>query len=204
MIITWLGHSCFKIEAKGQSLVLDPFADGSVEGLKNIRETANMVLCSHHHGDHDAVENVRIVPVEESIFTVEKLESYHDDVKGAKRGRNTIHIINAEGYRIAHLGDLGCELNEEQINKLQELDVLLIPVGGFFTIDAAQAGEIVRQLKPRITIPMHYRGEGFGFGVLGTVKEFVKQFENVRYEPFNTLEVTAEPENEVVVLHVPD
>ena len=204
MKITWLGHSCFKITSGDQSLVLDPFADGSVDGIGNIRETANMVLCSHHHGDHDAVENVTIVPVENSVFTVEKIESYHDEVKGAKRGPNTIHVVSAEGYRIAHLGDLGCELTEEQIEQLQGLDVLLVPVGGFFTIDARQAAEIVRQLKPRITIPMHYRGEGFGFHVLGTVKEFADQFDNVQYAVSDQLELTDEYKDAVVVLHIPD
>ncbi|MBQ6654227.1 MAG: MBL fold metallo-hydrolase [Erysipelotrichaceae bacterium] len=202
MLIQWLGHACFKITVNGESLIIDPFEDGSVPGYRPIRESANMVLCSHMHHDHNAVGNVKLLPAGKE-FEVERLESWHDDCRGAKRGPNAIHLITAEGYRVAHLGDLGCRLTEEQIEKLQDLDVLMIPVGGYFTIDSLQAAKIVRYLKPRITIPMHYHEGDLGYEVLSGVDEFADQFEKVLYLASDTLELSDELQGEIVVLDYP-
>ncbi|MCR5068129.1 MAG: MBL fold metallo-hydrolase [Erysipelotrichaceae bacterium] len=202
MLIQWLGHACFKITAGAESLIIDPFEDGSVPGYRPIRESANMVLCSHMHHDHNAVGNVKLLPAGKE-FEVERLESWHDDVQGAKRGPNTIHLITAEGYRIAHLGDLGCKLTAEQIEQLQDLDVLMVPVGGYFTINSLQAAKIVRYLKPRITIPMHYHEGALGYEVLSGVDEFADQFEKVLYLASDTLELSDELQGEIVVLDYP-
>ncbi|MBQ3404999.1 MAG: MBL fold metallo-hydrolase, partial [Oscillospiraceae bacterium] len=99
---------------------------------------------------------------------------WHDDARGAKRGENTIHILQAEGLRVVHLGDLGHLLSEEQAASIGSPDLLMIPVGGFYTIDAKQAARTVEQLSPRIVVPMHFRGKGFGFDNIAPVKDFLK------------------------------
>ena len=181
MKITWIGHSCFRVETKDWSLVLDPYADGSVPGYRPVRERANQVLCSHEHGDHNARSCVTVVPPAEGAvpLQVTDLPSYHDDVKGAKRGPNTIRLISDGVHRIAHLGDLGCEPEPEQMEALTGLDLLMIPVGGFFTIDAAQAAGLVRELKPKRVIPMHYRSAEGGYDVISTVEPFLREMKNV-------------------------
>lgn len=178
MKITWIGHSCFKVEHKGAAIVVDPYAPGSVPGLGPVEETAQAVLCSHGHGDHGYKEAVTIIPGDMTM-EIETIDSWHDDVQGAKRGPNTIHILSADGIRIAHLGDLGCELSQDEKEKLMGLDVLMIPVGGFFTIDGSKAAKLVREVKPRIVIPMHYRDDEkhIGFPVIGTLEDFLMTME---------------------------
>ena len=204
MKITWIGHSCFKIEKDGYAIVIDPYEDGSVQGCKSIREKADMVLCSHEHSDHNARGVVALSGKSEKElpFTVSKLETFHDEVKGAKRGPNTIHIISDGQAKVAHMGDLGCEPEPEQMEKLQGIDVMLLPVGGFFTIDAEQAADLVHKLTPKVVIPMHYRSveNGFGFDVLGTVEEFTKRMTGVTILSESELDTGALPQAKVVVL----
>ena len=107
MKITWIGHSCFKIESAGYAIITDPYEDGYVPGLKPLRESADMVLCSHEHGDHNARNLIKIKEGQKCPFTVETIDTWHDEVHGKKRGPNTIHILEAEGIRVAHMGDLG-------------------------------------------------------------------------------------------------
>ncbi|MBR0162597.1 MAG: MBL fold metallo-hydrolase [Oscillospiraceae bacterium] len=171
MKITWNGHACFTVETAEGTVVLDPFADGSVPGFEPLRLKADLVLCSHEHGDHSNRAAVRLSGAPCGV-AVEAMESWHDDVKGAKRGPNTFHVLKAEGMRVAHLGDLGCDLTEEQVEKLLGADVLMIPIGGYYTIDSAQALKVVQLLKPRVTLPMHYRDAGHGFPVISTSEEF--------------------------------
>lgn len=177
MKVTFVGHACFKVEDEGYSIVLDPYKDGSVPGLGNVREVANQVLASHDHGDHNAVGNVEIVKCDANPFMITLLTANHDDKGGSLRGKSNITIMQTKGFKVAHLGDLGEDLSEQQIVALSDLDVLMIPVGGHFTIDAAKATEIVKLLKPRITIPMHYRLGNFGFDIIGTLDEFTKNFD---------------------------
>lgn len=204
MKITWIGHSCFRIEQDGYAIVIDPYEDGSVQGIGPVREKADMVLCSHEHGDHNARGLVTLSGADEKElpFTVTKLETYHDDVKGAKRGPNTIHIISDGKAKIAHMGDLGCEPTAEQMEKLQGLDVMLVPVGGFFTIDAGQAATLTAKLMPKVVVPMHYRSvdKGFGFDVLGTVEEFTGKMSEVKIYTGSELDTEELPQAKVVVL----
>ena len=202
MKITWIGHACFKIESNGYTLILDPYEDGYVPGLKPLRESANMVLCSHEHGDHNAKDLIEITEGKSSPFTITTIETFHDEVQGAKRGPNTIHIIDDGSFRIAHLGDLGCELEEEQIEQLKDLDVCMIPVGGYYTIDGKQAAELVHQIQPRIVIPMHYRDDkaGFGFDVISTVEDFAESMDSVVRLDQSTLSMDDLPDAQVVIL----
>ena len=172
MKIKYLGHSCFQIFSETQSVVIDPYSDGSVPGLNPLRVKANAVYCSHQHADHNGVSCVEF-DGEDTDFARTQIASWHDDQQGALRGSNTIQVFECEDKRIAHLGDLGCDLDDEQRAQLQDLDVLMIPVGGYFTIDAKQATKIVLDLKPRCVIPMHYKGENFGYDVLATVDDFL-------------------------------
>ncbi|MCF0150250.1 MAG: MBL fold metallo-hydrolase, partial [Firmicutes bacterium] len=178
MKLTYIGHACFKLETLSSSLVLDPYADGTVPGLKNIRETADLVLCSHEHRDHGARETVVLSGkrAEELPFSVQVIETFHDDAQGAKRGPNKIHIIKAEGLKIVHFGDLGCELTEEQLTPLLDADCILIPVGGFYTIDGHQAASIAARIGAAVTVPMHYYREGVGYDVISGPEDFLDHF----------------------------
>ncbi len=202
MKITWNGHSCFTLSTTDGSVVLDPYADQSVPGYRPLKLTADLVLCSHEHSDHNARQCVALSGKPCGI-AVETVASWHDDAKGAKRGENTIHILNAEGMRIAHLGDLGCELSEEQTGLLQNLDVLMIPVGGFFTIDAAQAAEIVRMLRPRVVIPMHYRQGLHGYPVIATARKFRALCTNAVDYPDSSIEIDRDTPAQTAFLKTP-
>lgn len=202
MHIIWLGHSCFKIESKEAVIIVDPYKDGSVPGLGNVRETADIVLCSHGHDDHSGTECVRLSGDFVPGVKITKVDTFHDHHNGAHRGKNMIHMIEADGYRIAHLGDLGCQLQEEQKEQLKNLDLLLIPVGGFYTIDAREAAELVMELKPKTVIPMHYRDESntYGYNVIGTVGEFTEIMDSVTIVEESEICMENRPEAQVVVL----
>lgn len=172
MRLTWNGHACFTIQAQEGTVVLDPYEDFYVPGLAPLNVAADRVYCSHDHKDHNASQVVKRTGVPCNMV-VHILPSWHDEVQGAKRGSNQIHLFETEGMRVAHLGDLGCPLAQEQIEALSGVDVLMIPVGGFYTIDPQQAHAIVAQVKPRIVIPMHYRSSEFGYEVLSEVEEFL-------------------------------
>lgn len=202
MKITWLGHSCFKVETEGYAIVLDPYEDGSVPGCLTVREEADEVLCSHEHFDHNFRGGVTLRKHGPSPVKVEVISTWHDDKKGEKRGTNKIHILDDGQARVAHLGDLGCELEPEQKEKLKGLDAVLIPVGGYYTIDGAQARKLVEEIKPRVTVPMHYRGEGFGFDVLGTVEDYTRFCGDVKIYEENSIEITKDTPSQTAVLGI--
>jgi len=165
MLIEHIGHAEFLLTLEsGFRIVTDPY-DASTGYPVRVLE-ADGVLVSHHHHDHDAVENVSGAPQVIDYaglhtfapgLTVTGIRADHDDAGGAKRGNTLLFLLEAEELRLAHLGDLGCLLSPEQLEALGRVDILMIPVGGFYTIDAAQAMEVIRQVDPRIVIPMHYR-----------------------------------------------
>ncbi len=202
MKITWIGHSCFRIESGGFAIIMDPYADDSVPGLLPVRETANQVLCSHGHEDHNASNLIRLEKAVKNPFTITKIGTYHDEEKGARRGENTIHIMDDGTCRAVHFGDLGCELEPKQIELLKNIDVAMIPVGGFFTIDAVQAAELIHKIHPAIVIPMHYkdRSMGFGFDVIGSVDAFTRQMEQVMVIPGSEIDTSMELCAQVVVM----
>lgn len=190
MKLTWNGHSCFTLETAQGSVVFDPYKDNYVPGLAPMKLAADLVLCSHNHNDHGAREVV-CLSGQDTTLQVDTIATFHDPKQGALRGLNTIHIVTAEGMRLAHLGDLGCELEPEQKELLKDLDVLLIPVGGFYTIDAKQAHALVQELNPRIVVPMHYRSDTFGYEVIAPVADYLALCgESVHYDS-NQMEITA-------------
>ena len=201
MKLTWLGHSCFKMESNGYTVILDPYEDDYVPGLAPVRETADAVFCSHEHKDHNARAVVTLKQDQTpSPFTITEIHTWHDEVQGAKRGENCIRIFDDGTYRVAHLGDLGCELEPEQIEQLKGLDAVMIPVGGFYTIDAKQAKVLIDQSKPRVTITMQYRWADFGYDVIGTLDEFTNLCDCVVEYAGNSIELNGEMLQQVAVL----
>ena len=199
--IIWHGHACFSVRCRDYTVVLDPYQDGAVPGFPPLRLEADCVLCSHGHHDHNAAENVKLRAGRESPFTVTALLTFHDDQGGALRGQNTIRILEADGLRLAHFGDLGtAALPPEQEAALQNLDAALIPVGGFFTIGPQEAAALVRRLRPRVVIPMHYKLGGTGLPMIAELSDFLELAENVvRYPgPELTLDKNTPPQTAVL------
>lgn len=202
MKLTWLGHACFFLETEEGSAVFDPYMPGSVPGIELPQITADAVICSHGHRDHCYAEGIRLSG-HSPDFSVKQYSSFHDDEHGKKRGENLITVIDAEKQRVVHLGDLGHTLSPELLSELGYVDVLMIPVGGFYTVNAITALEIVKKISPRITVPMHYRGNGFGYDVISTVDEFTAGAENAKIIDCSSLEITPETEAMTAVLRCP-
>jgi L-ascorbate metabolism protein UlaG (beta-lactamase superfamily) len=204
MQITWYGHACFEIEHEGYSVVLDPYKPGKVPGLKPLVMRAHQVLCSHNHDDHNYVAAVEVIANSMiNPFTIESLETWHDEVKGAKRGKTLIHILSAAGLRVAHLGDLGCPLTEVQMRQLGALDAVMIPIGGVYTLNAVQAKTELDKLKVSLILPMHYRSEGFGFAELGELSLFTDLYDQAmvnRYTASN-IAISKRSGTEIAILH---
>jgi len=173
MNIQYYGHSCFKITVRpgGRAteevaVFMDPF-DKSI-GLKPPFGQANVVFISHHHYDHDNAAALKGDPIiidtpgEYSVKGISAvgINSFHDEKEGAERGHNTIFVLETENIRLCHLGDLGTDLNSEQLEKMNGVDILFIPVGGKYTIDGKKAAEIARKIEPAIVIPIHYKVPG--------------------------------------------
>lgn len=174
--IEYLGHACFRLENGGQRIVLDPYENGSVPGYKPLRLEAEFVYCSHDHHDHNAAKLVKLKQGGKPNFKLETLLTDHDDAGGTLRGKNTVHIFSFGSLRLAHLGDLGRELTPAEQKKLHGVDVLLIPIGGYYTIDAETAKKVVDSVAPGAVIPMHYRTETADYDVLGGLDEFFVLF----------------------------
>lgn len=173
MNIQYYGHSCFKITAKpagrGQedvSLFIDPF-DKAI-GLRPPQGQADLVLVTHDHHDHNNVSALKgdpraiDIPGEYSVkgINIVGIPTFHDESEGKERGRNTVYLIEAEDIRICHMGDLGGDLTAKQYELLNEVDVLMIPIGGKYTLDYKKAAEMARKIEPNVIIPIHYKISG--------------------------------------------
>ncbi|NLL90852.1 MAG: MBL fold metallo-hydrolase [Ruminococcaceae bacterium] len=173
--ITWHGHACFTLEKDGFTVAIDPYNHAMVR-YPVLKLTANEVYASHNHDDHNYFEAVELVTAKsgKSPFTVRKVENYHDHEEGAKRGKNIIHIFESDGISIAHMGDTGNLLNESQLEEFGSCDVILLPVGGFYTVDAAEAMQIAKKVSAKLIIPMHYRTEKYGLEKVDSVDGFLE------------------------------
>jgi len=167
MQLIWLGQSCFKIMGKETTIITDPYEDSI--GLKlPSRLNADIVTISHDHHDHNNVGAISGSPLvintpgeyETRGIFIQGIPSVHDEKNGSERGTNTIFLFSFEDMKLAHLGDQGTLLSDEQLEKLEGVDILLVPVGGVFTIDGKKAAEVVNQIEPRLVIPMHYAVPG--------------------------------------------
>ena len=158
MDIIWHGHSCFEIVEDGYHVVIDPFEPKSCgTAYPEINLEADEVLITHEHRDHCYRDGVKLRRGRISPFTITSMETYHDIMKGRVRGMNTVYFLEANGQTAVHLGDLGEKLNDEQAGILYDPDVLMIPVGGFYTIDGRQAQETAARLNAKVILPMHYK-----------------------------------------------
>jgi L-ascorbate metabolism protein UlaG (beta-lactamase superfamily) len=173
--IRWHGHSCFEITDE-VTVVTDPH-DGKSIGIPAPSAKGDIVLVSHNHYDHDSgvklveKENSKVITDERkraiSNVQIEGITVFHDESHGMKRGKNIIYKFILDGINFCHLGDLGHDLEEETLNKIGQVDILFIPVGGTFTIDAEKAWDIINKIKPKIAIPMHYKIGGLSIPIAG-------------------------------------
>ena len=165
MDISWLGHSCFKIRGTQATVITDPYSPDL--GYSLGKPAARIVTVSHQHPGHSYVQGVGGDPrpvkgpgeYEISGVLIIGLATFHDGEKGSQRGKNTVYLIEIDEVSVCHLGDLGHVLTTEQVEELENVDVLLLPVGGISTINAPMAAEVVRQLEPKVVVPMHYQTE---------------------------------------------
>lgn len=199
MKIEYLGHSCFKlINEKGISVLTDPYTRVGYELPHGLR--ADIVTVSHGHFDHNyvsAVENAaKILKTTEKVVydgvTIEGIATWHDDKQGALRGENIIYKIHMDGLTVCHLGDLGEACREDLVAKIGAVDVLLLPIGGTYTINAVQAAEYVRKIQPKIAVPMHYLPQDGTLDIDGATP-FLREFSQVAYaNPKNVLTVSSQ------------
>ena len=219
MKINWFGHSCFQITSQSDKnskilIVIDPF-DKEI-GLKLPKLKADILLITHEHSDHNNAKavsgNLEEKPLiirgpgeyESKGVFIQGIPSFHDEVGGKERGENTIYRIEAEEISVCHLGDLGQkELTTEQIDLMNGVDVLMIPVGGNYTISAKEALKVMSQIEPKITIPMHYSLPKLKIKLAG-LKEFQKMLGVGSIEPINSLSIKkkdlSEDEAKVIIL----
>jgi L-ascorbate metabolism protein UlaG (beta-lactamase superfamily) len=195
MEITWLGYSCFRLRGKNITVVTDPFPPGLGYSLDKI--SANIVTVSHSHEDHSYVSAVggqpKLInrPGEYEIggALIIGISAFHDAENGAALGKNNIYAIEVDDVTICHLGDLGHPLSSNQSEELGNIDVLLIPVGGGTTISAAQAAAIVRNIEPKIVIPMHYKTPALT-KELDPIDKFLREMGLTSSEPQPKLNIT--------------
>jgi L-ascorbate metabolism protein UlaG (beta-lactamase superfamily) len=193
--ITWLGLSCFRIRGSQAVIITDPFPPDL--GYTLGKQTADIVTVSHPHPSHSYDQGInsehRLVkgPGEYEISGVLILGigTYHDSVKGQSRGKNTIYLMEIDGVNVLHLGDIGHVLSDDQVEEIGNVDVLLLPVGGVSTINAAMAAEVMRKLEPKVVIPMHYKTEK-GSRDLEPVENFLKEMGQTQVEPRPKLNVS--------------
>lgn len=209
MKIRWYGHACFLMESENETKVLiDPF-DGSV-GYEVPELTADIVTVSHDHYDHNYTEKVQGNPTiikdaaqyEIQGIKIQGFPAFHDDVKGAERGPNIIYVFEMDGLRICHLGDLGHLLSNSQLEEIGPIDILMVPVGGTFTIDAKQAVAAIEQLEPKLAIPMHFKTPAISMPI-DPVDKFLKTIGKGEVLDTTTIEVNKDildDELKVIVL----
>jgi L-ascorbate metabolism protein UlaG (beta-lactamase superfamily) len=212
MEITYIGHSCFKIKGKTLSLVVDPY--NPKIGYKLPKLSADVVLVTHDHEDHNNVEGVsdyRLLINGPGEYEVGGVFIYgrsvnHDEKEGAERGKSTFYLITVDGVDILHLGDLGCELSQEDLEKIPSVEVLMIPVGGKYTLDAETASKVISAVQPSYVLPMHYKTSDSTMQDIDGVDKFldVMGVENGIKKDMDKLTVSAKKDEsedtEVIVL----
>jgi len=213
MVITWYGQSCFKIQSGETVLITDPF-DKSI-GLTPPRGQANIVTVSHHHYDHDNIEtfsaaNPFIIdgPGEYEVkgVNVAGVVTFHDEKEGKERGANTVYVIEMEGIKICHLGDIGqAKLTNAQLEIIDGVDILMIPVGGIYTLNPEDVPDLINQIEPKIVIPMHYKISGLAIKLEG-IEPFLKEMGISKFQAVDKLTVKKkelpEEETQVIVMKI--
>ncbi|HHT9126074.1 MAG TPA: MBL fold metallo-hydrolase [Candidatus Brocadiia bacterium] len=217
VLVRWFGHACFMLESsEGTKVLIDPFGD---IGYTFPTTSPNIVTISHEHFDHNNTDSIQGNPeilrgltrgvndwnnIAKKIndFNIFNVPVYHDKTQGSQRGKNSVFIYDVDGLRFVHVGDLGHVLLDDQIKKIGKVDVLMIPVGGIYTIDGQEASKVVEQLNPKIVLPMHYKTPSLTFE-LNTIDAFLNGKENVKKVEGNTLGVDIKhmpAKQEIIVL----
>ena len=155
MKIINLGHACYLIKEQNVSVVIDPYRNRSVPNLTLPHVEANYVLCTHDHYDHNAKDLVNIIPTNNELI-YETIVVPHDHHNGKHRGLNNMYLLNIDGYRVLHTGDLGCIPHKDILEKMQNVDIMLAPINGYYTISAKELKDIIDIVHPKVIIPMHY------------------------------------------------
>lgn len=201
MKITFYAHAAFLIETRdGTRLILDPYLSGGLGGsisYQPIGEGADAVIASHEHEDHNATQTILgepLVLVQPRLarvgdVSITSLSVFHDETEGSQRGSNCITILDDGDIRLAHLGDLGHDLSPQTVKAMGDIDVMLVPVGGFYTIDAATAARIMERVVPRVVIPMHYKTDRIDFPI-APITDFLADRSDVKYVQSPTVELT--------------
>ena len=209
MEIVWYGHACFRLRGKDITIITDPYGEGY--GYSPPRIRADIVTISHENRDHNYAEAIQGDPkvirgpgeYEIGGVFITGIVTYHDAEEGGKRGKNTVYLFDWEDLAICHLGDLGHIPTQTDMERLGDIDILLIPVGGVYTIDAAQASEVISLLEPKIVIPMHYRAKALTGSELAPISRFLKEMGLREAAPQPSLRVvsgTLPAETQVIVL----
>jgi L-ascorbate metabolism protein UlaG (beta-lactamase superfamily) len=193
--ISWLGHSCFSIKGSHATIITDPYPPSL--GYSLGKPTATIVTVSHQHQGHSYVQGIDGQPYvvagpgeyEISGVLIIGVATFHDQERGKKLGKNTVYVMEVDEVSVCHLGDLGHTLTVEQIEEIDPVDVLLLPVGGVSTINAAVAAEVVRQLEPKVVIPMHYKTPALSWE-LESVEKFLKEIGVAQINPQPKLTLT--------------
>lgn len=209
MDITWYGQSCFRVKGKKATVVIDPF-DPKATGLPLSKMSADIVLVTHQHPDH----NNRAIVVKEAPFLIQApgeyevngvdvvgVATYHDDEKGAKFGKNVVYNVTLDGISLVHLGDLGHLIDEETKERIGRVDILMVPVGGTYTIDAGEAVKVVDMLEPLLIIPMHYKLDHLAYDLL-PVDDFMRLAgkASLRVSDKFTIQLDTFPEDQTILL----
>ncbi len=191
MKIKWYGHAAFLITSdKGTRIIVDPYEPGAFGGQLSygrIQDQADIVLSSHDHADHNYTEDLpgtpEVVkgsgPKTVKGISMKGISTYHDPSEGSERGANTIFTTKVDDIQLCHLGDLGHLLSDKELAEIGPVDILLIPVGGFFTIDPKEATGVADQIKPKVLIPMHFKTGKCGFSI-APVEDFLKGKTRIR------------------------
>lgn len=201
MKIKWYGHAAFKITTDdGVRVIIDPYQSGAFGGALSygkITDEADIVLTTHDHDDHNYIKDLKGKfkqlnkegVYQEKGLRIEAIPCFHDGSKGKERGNNLIFSIEADGLRIVHMGDLGHTLAQEVTKKIGKADVLLLPVGGFYTIDANEASTVMADINPTVTVPMHFRTAKCDFPIAG-VESFTAGKKGVKFIDTAEIEIT--------------
>ena len=214
MKIKWYGHAAFKIITdKGVKIIIDPYQSGAIGGALSygkISEEADIVLTSHDHDDHNYTKDIKGTftqikkpgPHNVKDVIIKAVPTHHDPSKGKERGDNLVFLIETDGLRLAHMGDLGHKLEKGTLEEIGKVDIVLLPVGGFYTIDASEATRVMNDLKPSIVIPMHYKTKKCNFPI-ASVDEFIAGKKGVKKTNTSEIEIsksTIPTEPEIIVM----
>lgn len=198
MKIKWLGHSSFLItSSSGVKIITDPYTPGESLSYSEIKETADIVTISHDHLDHNNEKMIKGNPIvlrksgEVKGINFKTVPAFHDQVEGKQRGKNTIFCFTVDGIRFCHMGDMGHLPDDRQVTDIGEVDVFLVPVGGYFTLEPGDVDKVIENVKPKLVIPMHYQ-TGKTKLPISSVDAFVNGKKNV--ERYDSSELVIEPD----------